>query len=172
MSVRGRFVRVGKVAVGVLPEAMQRPIYARADRFNAWRDGRPFWGGALLMFAGLLTAWAPVQFSLELALIGSWWTVVGLVFALGMFLSGAFALSRPDLATYFGIAGIVFSLASLIGALGGYLVGLFIGVFGGNLCIAWNPGEEEEEATTPTGIDTETTTEPTEDVQFSWEGES
>lgn len=173
MSVRSKFVRAGKFVVGLLPATLQRPIYARADRFNEWREDRPFWGGALLMFAGLLTAWAPMQFSLELALIGSWWTVIGLIFALGMFLSGAFALSRPDLATYFGVAGIAFSILSLIGALGGYIIGLFIGVFGGNLCLAWNTEDQgvEKEATQTT-IDTETTTEPTEDVQFSWEGDS
>jgi len=166
MSVRSRFVRVGLSVVGLFPEPIQRRIFARTDRFNEWREDRPFWGGALLVFAGLLTAWAPIQFSLELALIGRWWTVMGLVFALGMFLSGAFALSRPDLARYFGIAGIAFSVLSLIGALGGYLVGMFIGVFGGNLCLAWNPPEEQ------TTFGTETATEPSDEVQFSWEGES
>ena len=166
MSLRSRFVRTGLFVVGLLPEPIQRRIFARTDRFNEWREDRPFWGGALLMFAGLLTAWAPIQFSLELALVGSWWTVLGLVFALGMFLSGAFALSRPDLARYFGIAGIAFSVLSLIGALGGYLVGMFIGVFGGNLCLAWTRPEEK------TTFETETATEPSDEVQFSWEGDS
>jgi hypothetical protein len=42
-------------------------------------------------------------------------------------------VARPDYGLYAGPLGVVFSLLSLIGALGGLFVGMFLGVVGGFL---------------------------------------
>lgn len=120
--------------------------------FREWRATRPFWGGLLLIVASLIIAWVPIQFAFELMLIGGAFTVIGLVFALLVFLSGVAALLKPNLATLAGIAGIGFSILSLVGALGGLLIGALLGLAGGSLCIAWEaPGaaERREETDTP-----------------------
>lgn len=168
------------------------------DEFHTWRRERPFWGGLLLILASFLIGWIPIQFTFELLLIGGGYTVIGLVFAVLVFLSGVFALLRPDLARIVGISGIVFSLLSLIGALGGLVVGLLLGVIGGNLCLAWEPPEGTEAARSEAGDDRRTvgagtgsapevgrqheTTAPTartderdrreDEVEFSWEDDA
>lgn len=118
-------------------------VSERRRRLREWRHERPFAGGALLILASLVIAWVPAQFAFELMFIGGAYTVIGLVFALLVFLSGAFALIRPERSRTFGIAGIVFSIMSLAGALGGLLIGMVLGIVGGNLCIAWQSDKED-----------------------------
>lgn len=119
------------------------------------------------MLAGLIIGWVPIQFATELAVIGGAFTVIGLVFAVMVFLTGAFALARPEMSTIFGILGIALSILSLVGALGGLFVGMLIGIAGGNLCIAWqNPNPK----TTSTSS-TSSSASKKEDVQFSWQGD-
>lgn len=110
---------------------------ASIDEFAKWRAERPFWGGVLLLVAGLVIGWPPVQFSVELLPTGEVYAIIGLVFAMLVFAAGIAALWRPKLSTRIGIAGIAVSLLSLVGALGGYGIGLLLGVIGGALCIAW-----------------------------------
>lgn len=138
--------------------------------FRDWRAARPFWGGLLLIVASLLIAWVPLQFAFELMLIGGAFTVIGLVFALLVFLSGVAAILKPDLATLAGIAGIGFSILSLVGALGGLLIGALLGLAGGSLCIAWEApdaadrrDEPAETTTSTTGADFEWQEDPTAD---------
>ncbi|WP_136716641.1 DUF6114 domain-containing protein [Halorientalis salina] len=152
-----------------LPTPVQRRLDDRIAKFNDWREPRPFWGGVLLMLGGLIIGWVPIQFATELAVIGGAFTVIGLVFAVLVFLTGAFVLARPEMSTIFGVLGIALSILSLVGALGGLFVGMLLGIAGGNLCIAWqdpNPG-----TTTSTSTSTSSSASANEDVQFSWQGE-
>lgn len=142
----------GNDSVGMLFMA-GRSGTSTIDEFHTWRRERPFWGGLLMILASFVIGWIPIQFTFELLLIGGGYTVIGLVFAVLVFLSGVFALLRPDLARIVGISGIVFSLLSLIGALGGLVVGLLMGVIGGNLCLAWQPPEGTEAARSGSGAD-------------------
>lgn len=110
---------------------------SRWDRFHDWRRGRPFLGGVLLMVSGVLIAYVPLQYAAELLLVGGAFTFVGLVVAVSAFLCGLFALMRPDLSTMIGVTGVAMSILSIFGALGGLVVGMVVGIVGGNLCIAW-----------------------------------
>lgn len=123
-------------------------------RFNAWRTQRPFLGGTLLMLAGVIIAYVPVQFATELLLVGGSFTFLGLLFAVLVFLSGLFALKRPEFAQELGIFGVAMSILSIFGALGGLFVGLFVGLVGGNLCIAWrSPADADaDEARTASSV--------------------
>lgn len=109
-------------------------LYAR---FDDWRRERPFLGGLLLILSGLIIAYVPMQFATELLLVGGSFTFVGLLFAALVFLTGLFALMRPDLSRELGILGITMSILSIFGALGGLVVGMLVGIVGGNLCVAW-----------------------------------
>lgn len=130
--------------------SVERPAVVgdRRARFAAWRHERPFWGGLLLMLAGLVIGWVPAQFAGELVFVGGTYTVVGLVFAAFVFLTGAFALYRPDLSTILGVSGVALAILSLLGALGGLFVGMLVGILGGNLCVAWSPPDDGD---APTG---------------------
>lgn len=117
----------------------------RRARFSEWRHERPFMGGVLLLLSGLIIAYVPMQFATELLLVGGSFTFIGLLFAALVFLTGVFALMRPDLSRELGILGVTMSILSIFGALGGLVVGMLIGIVGGNLCVAWQPSSDEEE---------------------------
>jgi hypothetical protein len=127
-------------------------------------------GALLLMIGGLIIGWVPIQFATELAIIGGSFTVIGLVFAVMVFLAGAFVMARPEMSTIFGIIGIALSILSLIGALGGMFVGMLVGIAGGNLCIAWRHPDPDHGSTASTGTGTSDAG-ASEDVQFSWQGD-
>ena len=152
----------------VVPEPIRRRIDDRMATFNDWREDRPFWGGALLILAGIVIGYVPIQFATELAVIGGAQSVVGLIFAVLVFLTGIFVLARPEVSTIFGVVGIALSILSLIGALGGFFVGMLLGIAGGNLCIAWqDPNPDRTTSTSSGGMGSSSG----EDVQFSWQGD-
>lgn len=146
-----------------VPGPIRRRVDDRVSRFTEWKAGRPFWGAFLLMLGGVVIGWVPYQFAFELAIIGGDFTVIGLVFAVMVFLTGTFVMARPELSTIFGVIGIALSILSLIGALGGLFVGMILGIAGGNLCIAWRNPEPESGSDIDGGS--------AEEVQFSWQGD-
>lgn len=109
----------------------------RWERFDQWRRHRPFAGGALLILASLIIGYVPLQMAGELPLLGQSLVIVGLGLAAFVFVVGVLALAKPEHSTYLGCAGIVFSLLSIFGALGGILLGTIVGVLGGSLCVGW-----------------------------------
>lgn len=124
-------------------------IKGRWRRFNVWRKQRPFMGGVLLCLAGILITWVPMQILPDILFIGgqtAGFLAVGAMFGVFVFLTGVFALYRPDLSSMIGAVGVVLSILSLFGSLGGLLVGMLLGILGGNLCIAWRPDEAIEES--------------------------
>ncbi|WP_435332995.1 DUF6114 domain-containing protein [Haloarchaeobius sp. TZWWS8] len=115
------------------------------ERFAAWRAERPFWGGAVLTLGGLIIGIIPLDLALRFTLVPNHFGFVGLIFAILVTICGLTATFKPELSTPAGATGILFSLASLFGALGGFLIGMFLGALGGSLCVAWRPPAELEE---------------------------
>ncbi len=114
------------------------------SQFRSWRHDRPFWGGVLVILAGLVIGIIPAELAMRFALVPSAFMFAGLVFAIFVVLSGIFALLKPEFAEFFGAAGILLSIASIFGALGGFGVGMMFGTIGGALCVAWErPGEAD-----------------------------
>jgi hypothetical protein len=93
-------------------------------------------GGGMLCLGGVVVGAVPVLFRSSLAIVGSLQVLIGLVVAGGMVLCGAVAFTRPGYAVAVGIPGILLSLLSLIGALGGFLIGMLLGIVGGALATA------------------------------------
>lgn len=102
---------------------------------------RPYLGAVLLILSGLIIGYVSIEFTMELILIGGPSTAIGLLFAALIFQTGVFALLRPDLSTFLGIAGVALSILSVVGGFGGLFVGLLIGVLGGNLLISWQSSD-------------------------------
>ncbi|MFB6163743.1 MAG: DUF6114 domain-containing protein [Haloarculaceae archaeon] len=123
-----------------VPAAL-RPIERRVDdrvrRFNDWRSGRPFAGGALLLLASVVIAYVPMQMAGELLMFGNAISAVGLLFAGLVAIAGLLALAEPEHSTYVGAFGILAAMLSVFGALGGLVVGTLLGVLGGSLCVGW-----------------------------------
>lgn len=136
-------------------------------------SGRPVLGAGLLIVAGLLVVLVTWQFTLELLLIGGAYSVIGFAWGALMILCGVLALSSPKLSTPIGVAGIAFSILSIIGALGGLLVGIILGIAGGSLLISWSPDEVGRAEPSSTERDRTPSPSPTgSQGSFSWQSGS
>ncbi|HEX6922608.1 MAG TPA: DUF6114 domain-containing protein [Bacillales bacterium] len=107
-----------------------------AGRFKQWRKRRPFWGASLTLLAGLLILWIPLNLYM-LAFAPGNFAIVGLLFGGLITLIGIMAYIYPQFSTVFGVMTIFLSVISIMGALGGFVVGTILGIVGGALCIAW-----------------------------------
>src|SRR5215475_9438095 len=115
----------------------------RARRaFRKWRKSRPFWGGSLLILAGLELFYSGNlnlgNIQIHLGLIGFKSYIIPLV----VVLCGVLTWATPSQRLFYGIVGnaaVVYSIVSV--NLGGFLIGLLLGIFGGALSIAWVPNK-------------------------------
>ena len=137
------------IAVGKPILKTYRKYAAYKAKFDDWRSVRPFWGGVLLIFAGLLLAYIPFYTLDNFAFTGGTGELIGLiglVFAFFVFLSGVASITHPQISTLAGMTGIVMSILSVVGGtFGGMGVGTFVGMVGGSLCVAWIQEEETVE---------------------------
>ncbi len=132
---------------------------AGRERFRRWRHRRPFWGGLLTLLSGL------VLFGSTQLTLGSMQVRVGvegmqsIVIPIVLVVAGLLIWFMPDHRVFYGIITLVVAVYSLIGVnLGGFVIGLLLGVAGGALAIAWAPrpgdvatGAETSEAEAPDG---------------------
>ena len=108
------------------------------SRFRLWRRTRPFASSVLLILAGLLVLWGPLNLLQYAFLPGSMLWAALLVGTL-LVLMGVIQLIAPFHSLITGAIGIVLSLVSLFVALGGLGIGMILGIIGGALAVAWRP---------------------------------
>ena len=108
------------------------------SRFRLWRRTRPFWGAILIMIAGLLVLWGPVAL-LPFALLPGSNIWIGLLVGGVLFIMGLIQLLVPSNALVTGSIAVVLSLVSLLVASGGFGIGIFLGMIGGAMGVAWRP---------------------------------
>jgi hypothetical protein len=75
----------------------------------------------------------PGYFSPFISLAG----MLGIIFGLIVIASAIMLNRRPTQHTTWGILILIFSILGIFGGMGGYLVGLILGIVGGALAIAW-----------------------------------
>jgi hypothetical protein len=110
------------------------------ETFRRWRRARPFWGGLLLILSGIEIF---LSGNLSLGDLKVHFGPTGFlsyVVPLFLILCGSGAMATPNLRLFYGIIGSLTAVYSLIGVnLGGFLIGLLLGIIGGALAIAWSP---------------------------------
>lgn len=124
----------------VVPGSSPNPA-VRKRSFRAWRRSRPFWGGVFTLLAAIelygVTA-APVSLK---AIQGVAFASAAVI-ALMLVVLAVSTWAQPHLRTVTGPSVIILSLGSLLLAnLGGFLLGMFLGVIGGGLMFSWTPAE-------------------------------
>jgi hypothetical protein len=124
------------------PIAEEDPL--EAGGFTSWRAQRPFAGAALLILAGFIIGAIPIRIQMTFA--GTTKASIGIAFAAMVIACGVFALVKPELSTLIGVTGIAMSILSLIGAFGGLVFGMLVGIVGGSLCVAWQDPNRDEDA--------------------------
>lgn len=111
-------------------------------RFRQWRGGRPFAGGLLLVLGGaeiLVTMKAPLPVILHVGMQG----LAGYLLPTLMLILGLLILFSPAQRIFYSITGVLLSLGSwMTSNLGGFLVGLVLGVTGSCLTFGWLPDQE------------------------------
>ena len=112
------------------------------DAFRVWRKSRPFWGGLLVIVAAgemLVSERAPLQVVTHIGTQG----VAGYLIPTFMLLCGALLWFKPIGRSIHSLITIFLALGSWITSnLGGYFVGMMVGVVGGALAFAWTTNEE------------------------------
>ncbi|HZM83052.1 MAG TPA: DUF6114 domain-containing protein [Candidatus Limnocylindrales bacterium] len=117
------------------------------QRFRVWRRSRPFWGGLLTLLAGL-----EIFGSMNLEINGGTIAIGQEGFAsylvvMVLVLCGVLAWFTPQQRHFYGLLAALVAIYSLIGVnLGGFFIGMLLGVAGGGLIFAWNPEGSSEEA--------------------------
>jgi Family of unknown function (DUF6114) len=112
----------------------------RWSDFRRWRRGRPFWSGLLLILSGI-ELWLSSNMDLgALEVHLGYEGFLSYVLPTVLLLCGVFVWFSPNQRIFYGIIGGLTAIFSLVGLnLGGWFVGMLIGVVGGALAFAWAP---------------------------------
>jgi hypothetical protein len=107
--------------------------------FRHFRRTRPFWGGLLVLIAGVEIGTLPLGPTDDLIKAGPN-TGIGLACAGALLLMGVLILALPSQRVVAGLVAVGVSLASFVlSNLGGFAVGMLLGVVGGSLAVGWVP---------------------------------
>lgn len=110
--------------------------------FSHWRADRPFWGGLCLALGGaeiLLTMKASIKVVLHVGMQG----LAGYLLPALMVVLGLLVLFNPAQRLFYSITGVLVSLGTWpTSNLGGFFVGMLLGVVGSCLTFGWLPDQE------------------------------
>ena len=142
-------------------EAAGEPSPAPGQRLAAvpdWRRSRPFWGGLLLdpgrrwscIAIPLLTmlAHGSVKVVIYIGIGGVFGVLIGgLLVACGLLI-----WFHPVQRVFYAMAGVLLAVASFVATnLGGFFIGMLLGVIGASLSFGWTPGAGQEQPGWPAG---------------------
>jgi hypothetical protein len=148
-AVEAQTVEAQTVAIPAAgkPAAEARARAASAwQAFRAWRRSRPFWGGLLLLLAGIelivipllsVLAHGSVKVVIYIGVGGVFGVLIGgLLVACGLLI-----WFHPVQRVFYAIAGVLLAVASFVATnLGGFFFGMLLGVTGASLSFGWTPG--------------------------------
>lgn len=122
--------------------------------FGVWRHTRPFWAGLVVSASAceiMLTEHGPLSLVIHIGIQG----LAGYLIPVMLLLCGILLWFSPGQRPFYSLLTIVLSLGSwLTSNLGGFFLGMLLGLVGGTLAFAWTPdsdGEPPELAEAPRG---------------------
>nr|WP_219690718.1 DUF6114 domain-containing protein [Streptomyces anatolicus] len=122
-----------------LPWPEQRRVLRR------WRRTRPFWGGLLLILGGaelLLVPLSPLTVLVNLGLGG----IAAVGIGIALVVAGLFLWFLPHTHHYVSLNALILSVLSFAATnLGGFLVGMLLGIAGSAMGFGWTPVPEDAE---------------------------
>ena len=112
--------------------------------FRGWRRSRPFWGGLIVVLGAgeiLITYQAPFGVLVHFGLYG----LAGYLVPIVMGLLGLMVIFEPAHRTFYSVLAVLAALGTwLTSNLGGFFVGMLLGLVGGCLAFGWQYGERPE----------------------------
>ena len=110
------------------------------DKFSRWRRKRPFWGGLFLLLSALELLYTANMSLGNLQIHLGPQGFLSYLLPLLLVIAGLLCWFTPAQRLFYGIIGLLTALYSFIGLnLGGFIVGMLLGIAGGALVIAWGP---------------------------------
>jgi hypothetical protein len=126
---------------GAADEAVSGADQHAFSAWYRWRRNRPFWGGLLVLLGGaeiLLSERAPLPVVIHVGIQG----LAGYLVPAVLLLCGLLLWFTPEQRTFYSILAVLLSLGSWITSnLGGFFVGMALGLVGGSLAFAWARGD-------------------------------
>jgi Family of unknown function (DUF6114) len=114
--------------------------------FRGWRRGRPFWGGLVVVLGAaeiLITYRAPFGIIVHFGLYGLAGYLVPIVLAL----LGVLIIFDSAHRTFYSVLSVLAALGTwLTSNLGGFFIGMLLGLIGGSLAFGWQYGERPARA--------------------------
>ncbi|MDJ0344148.1 DUF6114 domain-containing protein [Streptomyces sp. H10-C2] len=119
------------------------PLPDQRRALREWRRTRPFWGGLLLILGGaelLVIPLSPLTVLVSLGLGG----LAAIGIGLALIVAGLFLWFLPHTRHYVSINALILSVLSFAATnLGGFLVGMLLGIAGSAIGFGWTPVEPE-----------------------------
>jgi len=110
-----------------------------SHRGPSWLRRRPFWGGLLVFLGGaevLATVWIPLPVVVHLGMLG----LAGILAPMIVILCGVLLWINPAQHIFYSIIAALLTLVSWVTSnLGGFFLGLLLGLVGAALSFAWVP---------------------------------
>ncbi|MQA62703.1 MAG: hypothetical protein GEU86_14695 [Actinophytocola sp.] len=114
------------------------PMPGRRRSFRRWRPTRPFWAGVL---GGILIIAYPLGPPLDMVALGSA-ALTGVAIGLILVIGGLFFFA-PEQQMFIAIVLMICSVLSLVASnLGGFLLGMVLGMVGSSMAFGWKPAGE------------------------------
>lgn len=121
--------------------APETPGRARSlyGKWRAWRKGRPFVGALLAILAGieiLVLYTAPLPVFIHFGVVN----LIGDAVPIVIILCGLMLWFAPQPRAFYASLILLLSLASFLTSnLGGFVLGMLVGLVGGSLALSWTP---------------------------------
>lgn len=132
---RGEF---GRALDQQLPLKEQRLIFRR------WRHTRPFWAGVLVILAGMIIVAYPLGPWPAMMALGSA-ALTGVAIGLILIIGGLFFWFAPHQRMFISIVLMICSVLSLVASnLGGFFLGMILGMVGSSMAFGWKPYSERK----------------------------
>jgi len=116
------------------------PLPAPRKAFRRWRHTRPFWAGVLVILGGLVIISYPFGPLPAVMVIGAD-ALTGITIGLILVIGGLFFWFAPHQRMFVSIVLMLLSILSLVVTnLGGWFVGMILGMVGSAMGFGWQPG--------------------------------
>ena len=118
-------------------------VVSRRAAFRRWRRACPFWGGFLLLLAGIELLLIPlsgifIHGAVKLVVYIGIGGVFGVLLGVLLIACGLLLWLNPAHRTFYAIAGVLLAVLSFIASnFGGFFIGMLLGIIGGSMGFGW-----------------------------------